>query len=216
VTQRYNDFPHLKWLGNKPASQYPLSATSESGHWVLLECRVKLNTPGKNDGLNQLWIDGRLECERQDLNLRGRYDKHGINAVFLESYWNQGSPVKQSRWYDDFVISTQPIGPVVCPANPVLIKVPYQGPGMLAQWQIQLASDFVGNDVVFQSHALTQPEQVTVNASHGTFVGSLAGADKLAHGKTYYARVQQQSTAGTTSDWSRWHQGFVVADKTRR
>ena len=88
----------------------------------------------------------------------------------------------------------------------------YRGPGKLAQWQIQLGSDFDGDDVVFQSHALTQPEQVTVNASHGTFIGSLAGAEKLAHGQTYYARVQQQSTAGATSDWSRWLQGFVVVD----
>lgn len=216
VTRKYNDFSNLKWLGNKPMSEYPISATSESGYWVLLECRVKLNTPGKSDGLNQLWIDGRLECERRNLNLRGQYDKHGINAVFLESYWNQGSPVKQSRWYDNFVISTQPIGPVECPANPVLIKTPYRGPGKLAQWVVQLASDFEGNDVVFRSDALAQSEQVTVNASRGTFVGSLAGSDRLAHGKTYYARVQQTSTTGTTSDWSRWHQGFVVSDDTWR
>ncbi|MHC4396460.1 MAG: hypothetical protein ACYS1A_12475 [Planctomycetota bacterium] len=211
VTRKYNDFDRLKWLGNKPASKYPISATSESGCWVPLECRVKLNTPGKSDGHNQLWIDGRLECERKNLNFRGSYDKHGINAVFLESYWNRGSPVTQSRWYDNFIISTKPIGPVVCPVNPVIIKTPYYGPGKLAEWQVQLAADFDGKDVVFRSKALKQAKRVKINKTAGTFTGSLTDADKLANGKTYYARVRQKSTTGAWSDWSRWHQGFVAS-----
>ena len=176
-----------------------------------LECRVKLNTPGKSDGINQLWIDGRLECERHNLNFRGSYDKHGINAVFLESYWNRGSPVTQSRWYDNFIVSTKPIGPVVCPANPVLVRTPYYGPGELAEWEVQLAGDFDGKDVVFKSNILKASEKVTIENSAGIFTGSLAGADKLADGKTYYARVRQKGTTGDWSDWSRWHQGFVAS-----
>ncbi|MHC4737581.1 MAG: hypothetical protein ACYS9Y_01620 [Planctomycetota bacterium] len=211
VTRKYNDFDKLKWLGNRPASKYPISATSESGCWVPLECRVKLNTPGKSDGVNQLWIDGRLECERHNLNFRGSYDKHGINAVFLESYWNRGSPVTQSRWYDNFIVSTKPIGPVVCPANPVLVKNPYYGPGKLAEWEVQIAADFDGKDVVFKSNILKQAKRVKINKSAGTFTGSLAEADKLADGKTYYARVRQKSTTDQWSDWSRWHQGFVAS-----
>jgi len=70
-----------------------------------------LNTPGQKDGLNQLWIDGRLEAERKNLDWRGDYTGHGINAVFLETYWNDGSPVTQSRWIDNFVISTRPSVP---------------------------------------------------------------------------------------------------------
>jgi hypothetical protein len=27
---------------------------------------------------------------------------HGINAVFLEGYWNSGSPLEQTRWIDVF------------------------------------------------------------------------------------------------------------------
>lgn len=74
---------------NKPVSNYPIHANSESGYWVLVECRARLNTPGLSDGIQQLWIDGRLECERQNLNFRGNYTAHGINAVFIEAYWNQ-------------------------------------------------------------------------------------------------------------------------------
>ena len=37
VTSRYNDFANLRWLGNKPASQFRLHSTQESGRWVCVE-----------------------------------------------------------------------------------------------------------------------------------------------------------------------------------
>jgi hypothetical protein len=210
VTQKYNDFEHMKWLGNKPVSKFPIHATEESGYWVRVEARAKLNTPGKNDGINQLWIDGRLECERRNLNFRGTYTKHGINAVFLESYWNARSPVTQSRWYDNFVISTKPIGPVVCPANPTVVKTPYRGPGNAGGWEVELAADYEGKSVVYKSKPRLPGDRVVIDAGHGMFVGSLAGKKALASDKTYYIRVRQGSDDGTLSDWSRWHQGFRV------
>ena len=123
VTTHYNDFGNLRWLGNKPAAKTQLY-TDELGRWVCVEARAKLNTPGKKDGVNQLWIDGRLEAERTNLDWRGSYTKHGINAVFLETYWNKGSPVEQRRWLDNFVISTKPIGPVVASRTPTLFINP--------------------------------------------------------------------------------------------
>jgi hypothetical protein len=209
-TTRYNDFENLAWLGNKPSSKFRISATEESGYWVLVESRAKLNTPGKNDGINQLWIDGRLEAERTHLNFRGSYTKHGINAVFLESYWNNGSPKTQGRWFDNFIISTRPIGPVVCPANPVLFKTPYVGPEGLESWEVELASDYDGDDVVFQSKILGTSENVTIDKSNGKFTGSLVGKTSLTSGRNYFCRVRQKSTTGELSDWSRWHQGFKV------
>ena len=200
----------MKWLGNKPVSQFPIHATEESGYWVLVESRAKLNTPGKNDGINQLWIDGRLECERRDLNFRGSYTKYGINAVFLETYWNKGSPVTQSRWYDNFVISTKPIGPVVCPANPIVIKTPYRGPGTAGGWHVELAADYDGKDVVYKSSPLPPGDRVVINDTHGKFTGTLAGKKALSSGELYFLRVLQSSSNGMVSDWSRWHQGFRV------
>lgn len=135
VATRYNDFANLHWLGNKPASTFQFSSAAESGWWVCVEAYAKLNVPGQKDGVCRLWIDGRLEAERLNLDWRGSYKGHAINAVFLEAYWNQGSPVSQTRWLDNFVISTKPIGPVVCSANPVLIKTPYRGSGKLAAWR---------------------------------------------------------------------------------
>lgn len=209
-TTKYNDFNNLAWLGNKPASDFKISSTEESGYWVLVESRVKLNTPGKSDGINQLWIDGRLEAERKNLNFRGSYVKHGVNAVFLESYWNKGSIKTQGRWFDNFIISTAPIGPVVCPANPTLFKTPYYGPGELAGWEIELASDYNGSDVVFKSNVLGTEEKAVVDQSNGIFSGSLADKSALSSGKIYFGKVRQLNSNGEWSEWSRWHQGFKV------
>jgi hypothetical protein len=209
VTTKYNDFSRLRWLGNVPASQFKFSSAAESGWWVCVESHARLNTPGKKDGLNQLWIDGRLEVERKNLDWRGSYTAHGINAVFLESYWNQTSPVRQTRWIDNFVISTQPIGPVVCPPNPILIKTPYYGPGKLSAWEVELGSGGTAEPAtVWKSNLIHRDdERVEVDAATGQFAGILAGKEKLASNATYYCRVRQQGD-GEWSNWSPWHQGF--------
>jgi hypothetical protein len=81
------------------------------GRWICFEMEVKLNTPGAADGLYRLWADDSLIAERTNVDLRGSTtDK--INEVMLDCYWNGGSPKPQSRYYDNFVISTQKIGPV--------------------------------------------------------------------------------------------------------
>ena len=213
VTTRYNDFGNLHWLGNRPASAFKLHSKEEAGRWVCVESRAKLNTPGKRDGLNQLWIDGRLEAERKNLDWRGRYTGHGINAVFLETYWNKGSPGTQRRWIDNFVISTRPIGPVVCPRNPVLIKTPYRGPGRQQNWKVEIATDAGGEAVVWESKLLTEPDRVKVGPETGRFTGELAGNDRLAASRTYFLRVRQQSDKGQESAWSPWHQPFKTEDQ---
>ena len=210
VTTRYNDFPNLRWLGNKPVSQFKLHSTEEAGRWVCVEARAKLNTPGKKDGLNQLWIDGRLEAERTNLDWRGSYAGHGINAVFLEAYWNDGSPVTQRRWIDEFTLSTEPIGPIVCPANPVLIRTPYRYPGKLTVWEVEAASNNQGHEVVWRSGWLNGGDRVRVDKEHGTFLGSLAGWTELEGGTTYWFRVRQETTAGRQSEWSPWHQPVTI------
>jgi hypothetical protein len=210
LTTHYNDFSNLRWLGNNPCSSFQISSTAESGYWVLVEAGARLNTPGKSDGSCRLWIDGRLEAERTSLNFRGSYTKHGINAVFLESYWNEGAIKTEGRWYDNFVVSTKPVGPVTCPANPVLYKTPYHGPGKLETWEAELSTDFNGKDVVFRSENTGITESITVSQDNGSFTGSMTGKSKLASSVLYFCRVRQKSSNGTWSDWSRWHQPFIV------
>lgn len=210
-TTKYNDFDNLSWLGNKPNSVFQISSASESGYWVMVEAAVKLNTPGNSDGSCRLWIDGIADGERTNLNFRGSYSKHGINAVFLESYWNSGAVKTQGRWFDNLVISTRPIGPVTCQPNPTLFKTTYHGAGTMQAWEVEIASDRGGNDVVFRSVEIKETESVTANTINGSFTGSAAGDTHLKSGSMYYCRVRQKSSNGKWSEWSRWHQPFKVS-----
>jgi len=210
VTTKYNDFDNLSWLGNSPSSNFKIYNTEESGCWILVEALARLNTPGKSDGLARLWIDGRLEAERENMNLRGSYTSHGINAVFLESYWNGGSVKTQGRWYDNFIVSTKRIGPVECPQNPMLSKTPYHGPESIAAWEVELATDSEGGEIVYKSQEQGLLESMPVDTEHGSFTGKLDGQSGLSSEYTYFCRVRQKSTNGQWSDWSRWHQNFNV------
>jgi hypothetical protein len=109
ITVGYNDFTHLRWFGGTP-SQTPIFDAAHVGQWYCVEAHMKLNAPGQSDGVFELRINGNLETQRTGLNWLGSYQTYGINAVFLENYWNEGSPQPQERYFDDFVVSTQPIG----------------------------------------------------------------------------------------------------------
>lgn len=216
ATERYNDFPNLRWLGNKPAAELQLFSKSESGWWVCVEARAKLNAPGERDGVNQLWLDGRLEAERTGLDWMGSYTGHGINAVFLEAYWNEGSPVEQSRWLDHFVISADPIGPVVCPRNPVLIKTPFRGSGQPGAWEAEVALNGDDDAVAWRSNPIVGGLNARVDKEHGRFVNGHGGLDGLQPGAVYYARVREANRAGEWSEWSGWHQAFKTEGETAR
>ncbi len=210
-TTGYNDFDNLSWLGNEPASRFEISSTDESGYWVLVEASAKLNTPGQNNGSSCLWINGRLEAERKHLNFRGSYTGHGINVVFLESYWNTGSLKTQGRWYDNFIVSTKRIGPVSCPPSPTLYKTPYRGPGHPTAWEVEIARDSDGKDVVFKSIVLDNKDRMTVSIRQGKFTGALKDHSELSSDFTYFCRVRQKSSNGKWSGWSQWHQPFTIS-----
>lgn len=106
---KYNDFPNLRWLGLARGNT-PLFASPYLGRWICVEARVRLNTAGQSDGLFELWLDGVPEARRANLNWLGSYSAYGLNAVFLENYWNAGAPTSQERYFDNFVVSTKPIG----------------------------------------------------------------------------------------------------------
>lgn len=209
LSTKYNDFDNMKWLGNRPASDFKISSAGESGWWVCVEASCRLNTPGLSDGETRLWIDGRIEAERTGLDFRGSYTGHSLNALFLEAYWNNGSPVDQWRWYDNFVISTEPIGPVTAPRNPTLYKMPYHGPGTQQSWQVELASA-TRETVLWRAEIPGASDSVAVDATNGEFLGGLAGKVILNPGALYRLRVRQQSSEGAWSEWSRWHQQFLT------
>lgn len=123
-TTRYNDFANLRWLG-ATGSSFQVFSSANFGEWHCIEARARLNDSGLENGVFQLFINDNLEAERSGLNWVGNYAAYGINAVFFENYWNNGSPVNQTRYFDNLVISTQRIGcgvDVVRPMPPELVR----------------------------------------------------------------------------------------------
>lgn len=108
-TTVYNDFANFRWLG-AAGSATDIFDAAHLGNWVCVEAHVRLNDALQSNGLFELWIDNQLEASRTALNWSGIYSAYGINSIFFENFWNAGSPVEQTRYWDNIVVSTQPIG----------------------------------------------------------------------------------------------------------
>jgi uncharacterized protein YjdB len=106
---QYNDFANFRWLGSA-RSQTPLFDAAHVGSWYCVEAHVRLNDAGQSNGTFELWIDGALEAQRTGLNWLGSFSAYGLNALFFENYWNNGAPQAEERYFDNLVVSTQPIG----------------------------------------------------------------------------------------------------------
>lgn len=104
-----DDMESLQPLGNLVGST-PVFSSQRAGIWQCVEARVKLNTPGEVDGVFQLWVDGRLEAASDGIDWRGTWSDFGLNLLSLENLWVGGAPADLDRWFDDLVISTEPIG----------------------------------------------------------------------------------------------------------
>lgn len=201
VTTAYNDFPNLKWLGLRQG-QTPVFSPAESGRWVCIESHVKLNLPGERDGVFELWVDGKLEAARNDLDWHGNWSDYGINAVFLENYWNRGALKRQARWFDNFIISTKPIGPITAsrPAN--ILRTELTGS---QGWEVEVATGPDTSDIVWKSHpAEAGSTSVKVDGAQGAFSGSCAGKQELSASAVHWVRVREVGQP----DWSPWHMPF--------
>jgi uncharacterized protein YjdB len=108
-TTQWNDFANFRWLGFSTGTTHLLDATHK-GQWACIEAHMRLNDPQQSNGIFEFWVDGELNSRQAAINWLGSYSTYGINSVFLESYWNSGSPVQQERYFDNFVVSTSRIG----------------------------------------------------------------------------------------------------------
>lgn len=109
VTTGYNDFANLTFLGATTGTT-PVFSTANAGVWRCIETHLRLNDAGVSNGLVELWLDGAIEAQRTGLNFLGAFNAYGINAVYVENFWNDGSPATQERYLDNFVVSSQRIG----------------------------------------------------------------------------------------------------------
>ncbi len=108
VTTRYNDFANMRWFGFDTTTT-ALFSDANAGTWYCVEARTRLNDAGQSNSIFQLWINGTLEAQRTGFNWVGSYAAYGINTVFIENWWDAGSPAQQERYWDNFVVSTQRI-----------------------------------------------------------------------------------------------------------
>ena len=94
----------------------------QAPNWYYVELHLRLNTPGFNDGVLELWMDncgaGGLGCTGPG-TLRMRYDNvlfrlAGDNSL-IGSFWleNWANPASSGEmYYDQIVVSKARIGPM--------------------------------------------------------------------------------------------------------
>ena len=109
LTREYNDFDNLTWT-DAAWGRTPIFDSTHVGKWYCIEAHARLNDPGRSNGIFELWIDDHPEVRHRSLAWMGSFTDYGINAVYLENYWNDGAPQPQERYFDNFVVSTQRIG----------------------------------------------------------------------------------------------------------
>ncbi|GAA6184208.1 hypothetical protein NBRC116595_14560 [Aliiglaciecola sp. NS0011-25] len=121
---------NLEWGGRMPIGSYLYEvdtknkygktiswgdelSTMKPGRWYSIEQYIKLNTPGDNDGIFRVWIDGILIYERENMHFRDT-DKLKIEKVWLNYYFGGVAKPKNNfnMYLDNIVIASSYIGPV--------------------------------------------------------------------------------------------------------
>lgn len=208
VEQGYNNF--TRWL---PAAggAFNVDTVPNKERWVCYEMRVKLNDPSISNASYDYWADGRQVISLRDRNIVAGYAARGINAFQLDTYWNEGSPRVQERFYDHLVVATRPIGPAPSPRAPLVRKTPYRSLDGTTQssWHLEITESRDGvpldTNHIWRSHAITSDDTVRVDASNGTFAGTRTELDP---DQEYVGRVRVKSSGDEMSDWSPWHGVF--------
>ena len=84
----------------------------QNGQWYCIETYVKMNAPGKNDGVLRGWVDGELAMERTDLRFRDVPDLK-IEGFWMNVYYGGTIPSERDMdvYFDNMALSFKPIGP---------------------------------------------------------------------------------------------------------
>ena len=90
-----------------------LAGLLEPDRWYCIEQQVKLNTPGKEDGVLKVWVNGQLALSREDIRLRDREDIR-IEEVWMNFFHGgtDDAPATMHAYVDNLVIARKYIGPV--------------------------------------------------------------------------------------------------------
>jgi hypothetical protein len=189
---------HLGQSGFRWLDKVPLDVrfAERKGEWVMIETRVKLNTPGHNDGRITYWVNGDTVLDRSGVNLRGAYTATTINVVMLEGNWNGGADRGNlRRWFDNVVIASQPVGCAV-------FTVAKKKLDDQSAWQLQIATAADGSAVIWDSGEVPGPGlEIDVSEEMGSFA---PGAKRCLVPSSAYVMRARQAVADTWSAWSEW------------
>jgi len=85
----------------------------ERNRWYCIEQYLQMNTPGLQDGVMRVWIDGRLAWEKTDWRWRHIADLK-IEEIWMNVYHGGTTPVGQDvhLYIDNVVIADEYIGPM--------------------------------------------------------------------------------------------------------
>lgn len=83
------------------------------GSWQTIEHRIRMNTPGQNDGVLEGWVDGTLVLSDTARQWR-KTDAFAIDALYFSTFFGGGSqewasPQEQWADFDDLIVSPAPI-----------------------------------------------------------------------------------------------------------
>ena len=74
------------------------------GQWGKLKLYVKLNTPGQNDGIVQLWVNNLLTLDHSNVNIREN-TSYGMGRLILSSYTTRQNSGNGYLYHDKWVLS---------------------------------------------------------------------------------------------------------------
>ena len=105
----YADMP--KKYGDNMPWNIESRGTLQKNRWYCIETYVRLNTPGKHDGILRGWVDGYLAMEKENIMFRTTAEL-GIEEFWLDVYYGGGwqAPGDMHLYIDNLALSTQPIG----------------------------------------------------------------------------------------------------------
>ena len=110
-------------------SQYPdfnpmANFLPQRDRWYCYELMVRANTPGQNNGEVKFWIDGTVVGDFPDLNVRSIITLK-IDEAHIGLHAGHSERINK-KWYDNVVIATQYIGPMV---SAMTARVDFNGDG---------------------------------------------------------------------------------------
>lgn len=121
-----------KWYRSTEVNFTSTQDANYKGNWHKIEAFMKFNTvvngKGIADGIMQLWSNGKLVVDRQNVIMRTAANSTmKFNAILIGPWIGDGSPVDQTTWIDDLLVTdTKPT--TTSPPTAPIIKQVIPGP----------------------------------------------------------------------------------------